>query len=257
MIIDLFAHLGPYPHRPVGLEAPALAALLAPYGITRVFAGRLEPLWLEDPHDANRIDERRVLDTNPPITALPVLDPTVATVADELDRLMRARPLPMVRLLPGYGGYTLAEADSLLHALARRRVIAQVVVQVEDPRRQHKRAQIPNVAAAHVLEAAARHPALQVLLCGAGTTDLTALASRLPKAHNLWADTSNADGLGAVPRLLQSAWGDRLVFGTHAPLFIPYSGVSRVLVDLDDREAERVFATNALELLEGARRAKE
>jgi predicted TIM-barrel fold metal-dependent hydrolase len=251
MIVDLFAHLGPFPPRPVGLEARGLADLLRPFGVTRVFAGRLEALWLENPHDANRLDEPGPPATDPPSTPVPVLAPNVATWPDELDRLARRGRPEMVRLLPGYGGYSLsdAEADALLEALGRRGIVAQVVVQMEDPRRQNPRARVANVPAAEVLDAAGRHPGLKVLLCGAGTNDLNALAPKLPRAHNLWAETSNLDGLGAIPRLLRSPWRDRLVFGTHAPLFIPYSGLARVAVDLDDPEAEKVFAANAVELL--------
>jgi uncharacterized protein len=249
MIIDVFAHLGPFFHRPVGLEAQQLAALLAPFEVTRIFAGRLEALFFENPHDANRLPGARMPTTEPSITFVPVLDPTVATWADELDRLARAGPLPMVRLYPGYGVYSLEEANGLLDALAKRKVIAQVVSQMEDPRRQHKKAQIANVPVAQVLEAASRHPGLQVLLCGAGTNELNGLGSKLPRAHNLWAETSNADGLGAIPKLLTSPWRDRLVFGSHAPLFVPYSALARVVVDLDDQEAQQVFETNALELL--------
>jgi hypothetical protein len=249
MIVDVFAHLGPFSQRPIGMEAPELAALLGPFGVTRIFAGRLEALWFENPHDANRLAESRMPATDPPIIPVPVLAPNVANWADELDRLARVGPLPMVRLLPGYGGYPLWEADGLLDALARRKVIAQVVVQMEDPRRQNPRAQVASVPAAEVLEAADRHPGLKVLLCGAGTNELNALAPKLPRGRNLWAETSNADGLGAIPHLLQSPWRDRIVFGTHAPLFIPYSGFARVVVDLDDQDAGKIFETNTAEFI--------
>jgi predicted TIM-barrel fold metal-dependent hydrolase len=122
---------------------------------------------------------------------------------------------------------------------------------MDDPRRQHPRAQVPDVPAADVFDAAVRHPGLSVLLTGASTAALQALAARLEKAgmRNRWADTSQADGLGTIAGLSRTPWRDRLVFGSHAPLFIPYAAVARVLLDLDDASATRVLHGNAAALL--------
>jgi predicted TIM-barrel fold metal-dependent hydrolase len=108
---------------------------------------------------------------------------------------------------------------------------------------------VPDVNGQAVLDAAARHADLSVLLSGCGTPELLALAKELPKSHKLWADTSQADGCGAIPGLLETPWRDRLVFGSHAPLFIPYSALARVVVDLDDEAAECVLGQNAQKML--------
>jgi uncharacterized protein len=251
MIIDVLAHAGPWNRRPVGQGAAGLLTLLRPYQVSTVYAGRTEALWFENPHDANRLLDGT--QTSPDIVDVPVLDPSIATWRDELEQLVRLKPrLPMVRLLPGYGGYTLDLANPLLDQLARRKIVAQVIVQMDDPRRQHRLAQVPDVPAAAVLDASARHPGLQVLLSGASGPSLLSLASRLPKSNNLWADTAHADGLGTIPSLVGSPWRERLVFGSHAPLFIPYLGVARVLLDLDDPTAELLFRTNAGTLLSPA-----
>jgi predicted TIM-barrel fold metal-dependent hydrolase len=247
MIVDLCAHVGPWDRRPVGLDARGLFDLLKPFGISRIYAGRLEALWFENPHDANRLDV--VGSPHGPVIDVPTLDPTVATWREELERLARAGPLPMVRMLPNYGGYSLEAAGPLLDELARRKVIAQVLTRVEDPRRQHRLAQVPDVPAKSVLDAASRHPGLKLLLSGATGPGLQTLAAHLPAARNVWADTSQADGVGLVADLMKTPWRERLVFGSHAPLFIPYSAVARVLIDLDDATAEQVFLKNAESLL--------
>jgi predicted TIM-barrel fold metal-dependent hydrolase len=251
MIVDVCAHVGPFTRRPAGRGAGELGRLLAPYGVTRVYAGRLSALWYENPHDANREPLMPAGEETPSgvtFVAVPVLDPTIATWREELDRLKRSGPLPMVRLHPNYGGYTLAAADPLLAELARRKVVAQVIVRLDDPRRQHPRAQVADVPAADVLEAAVRHPELPVLLTGALGPALQILANRLPAAGNLWADTSQADGVDTVADLMQTPWRDRLVFGSHAPLFIPYAALARVVLDLDDAAAGRVLGDNAVHL---------
>ena len=121
---------------------------------------------------------------------------------------------------------------------------------MDDPRRQHRLAQVPDVPAVDVREAAARHPTLKVLLSGAQIAALNSLAGKLPATSNLWADTSQADGVEAVLGLMRTPWRDRLVFGSHAPLFIPEAAFARVVLDLDDAQAERVLQGNASVLFE-------
>jgi hypothetical protein len=246
--VDFTAFCGPWTRRPIGLEPATLWARLAPFGVDRVFAGRLEALWFENAHDANRLAES--LPPGPPgVVHAPVIDPSLATWRDELERLAARGPLSIVRLYPNYHGYALADVDPFLAALAARKVIAQLVVRVDDPRRQHRLAQVPDVPAGAVRESAARHPGLKVLLSGAPGTALSALAKQLPAAGNLWADTAQADGFEAVSGLLKTPWRDRLVFGSHAPLLIPEAAFARVVFDTDDASADRVFGVNAAALL--------
>ena len=74
---------------------------------------------------------------------------------------------------------------------------------------------------------------------------LNAIAKDLPTAGNLWADTSQADGVEAVRGLMRTPLRDRLVFGSHAPLFIAEAAFLRVVVDLDDATAQRILHENA------------
>src|SRR5262249_17802281 len=133
----------PWDRRPIGLETAGLVDLLKPYGVTKIYAGRLEALWFENSHDANRLLDGRK--TTRAVVDVPVLDPTIATWRDELDRLAKVGQLAMVRLLPSYGGYTLDAAGPLLDELAKRKVVAQVIVRMDDPRRQHRLAQVADV----------------------------------------------------------------------------------------------------------------
>jgi hypothetical protein len=217
-------------------------------GFERIYAGSAAALWFENPHQTNEL-MYRPRQSDKRFVFVPVLDPTVASWREELDRLMKPRPLAMVRLFPNYHGYSLKDADPLLAELGKRKVVAQVIVRMDDPRRQHRLAQVADVPVDSVLDAAGRHPGLNVLLTGAQGAALQTLASRLPLSRNLWADTSQADGLGTIPALMKTAWSDRLVFGSHYPLFIPYAAVARVLLDLDAGTAMRIFEENASLLL--------
>jgi uncharacterized protein len=248
MTVDLFAHCGPWTRRDIGVEAAGLWEQLSPFGVEKVYAGRLEALWFENAHDANRLAESR-----PPspsgVIHVPVLDPSFATWREELDRLQAKGPVPMVRLFPNYHSYILDSVDLLFETLAKRRIVAQVVARMDDPRRQHRLAQVPDVAPDTVLAAALRHPGARILLCGAMITGLKGLANQVASVRNLWADTSQVDGVGAVLGLMKTAWRDRLVFGSHAPLFYPEAAFGRVVLDLDDVDCEAVLRGNASGLL--------
>ena len=248
MTIDLFAHCGPWTRRDIGVEPAGLWDQLAPFGVQKVYAGRLEALWFENAHDANRHAES--LPPGPPgVVRVPVLDPSLATWREELDRLQARGPVPMVLLYPNYHSYALDSVDVMFDALAKRRIVAQIVARMDDPRRQHRLAQVSDVAPDVVLAAAVRHPGTRILLCGAMITGLKSLAAKVGNVRNLWADTSQVDGVGAVQGLMKTAWGDRLVFGSHAPLFYPEAALGRVVLDLDDAECEAVLRGNAARLI--------
>jgi predicted TIM-barrel fold metal-dependent hydrolase len=246
-VIDCTAFCGPYSRRPIGMEPTALSQRLAALGVAQFHASRLEALWFENSHDANRLAES--LPDPPGFRQTPVLDPSIATWREELDRLSRRGPLLMVRLHPNYHGYSLPQADPALAELEKRGVVAQVVVRVDDPRRQHPLAQVPDVPAGAVREAAARHPSLRVLLSGAQAPALNSLTRELPHVPNLWADTAQVDGVDAIASLARTAWADRLVFGSQAPILILEAALARVVLDLDDAQAERILSTNPAALL--------
>ncbi len=177
------------------------------------------------------------------IRPAPVLDASLGTWQAELDRLQKGFPvLDLVRLHPTYHGYTLDQAGPLLDELGRRKIVAQVVARVEDVRRQHRLAQVPDVTAAAMVEAARRHPGTTILLSGANALPSPAKGASIPA--NLWADCSQIDGEGVAAELLQGVWEERLVFGSNAPLFNLHSAFARVLVNLDDARALRILEGN-------------
>ena len=57
MTVDLCAHCGPYARRPIGVEPAALRDRLAPFGVTRIYFGRLEALIHEHRPDDVAIED--------------------------------------------------------------------------------------------------------------------------------------------------------------------------------------------------------
>ena len=114
---------------------------------------------------------------------------------------------------------------------------------------QHPLARVPDLPAAEVADAAARHPELTVILGGARTGEIRALRERLRALPHFYADVSQSDGLDAVRLLVETGLGDKLLFGSHAPLFMPHAALARVVIDLADADAAAILGGNAARAL--------
>ncbi len=248
MVIDLNAFTGHWPSHPVAGDLPAVRASLRACGVDRVFVSPLEAAWRRNPHLCNA-ELYRACEAFEDVWPVPVLDPTVAMWRKELAQAQAQPRVRAVKLLPAYSPYALKEADDLLHALEEAGLCAIVQTRLEDPRRQHPLAQVPDVPAAQGVEVAERHPGLRVIIGGPRTGEIRALKDRLMRLSNLYADVSQADGFNAVQRLAEEGLAEKLLFGSHAPLFIPHAALSRVVVDLGDAEAEAVLGGNAARMM--------
>src|SRR5436853_283644 len=83
------------------------------------------------------------------------------------------------------------------------------------------------------------------ILGGARTGEIRALRERLREMPHFYADVSQADGLDAVRLLVDESLGDKLLFGSHAPLFMPHAALARVVTDLTDTDAAAILGGNA------------
>lgn len=244
MIIDINAYTGHWPSHPVEGALDSVRASLREYGVERMCVSPLDAAWCRNPHRFNDSLYAASVVTDD-VWPVPVLDPTIATWRAELER-SRAQPrVRLVKLLPAYCGYDLDFASELFTALARAGLGVIVQTRLEDPRRQHPLAQVPDVPAAEIAEAAKRHPDLLIIIGGPRTGEVRALKDRILELPNLYADVSQSDGMDAVKVLVEDGLRDKLLFGSHAPLFIPYSAISRVVTDLSDDDAAAILGENA------------
>ena len=242
-VIDLNAYTGFWPALPLEASVATVRAQLQRYGVEQVCVSPLAALWGQNPHRGNPplLDETSSYDDVWPV---PVLDPTVTTWPRELEMVAAHPRVRLVKLHPNYGNYDLVQADGLLAALAERELAVIIQTRMEDPRRQHPRALVPDVPAEDVAAAAERHPDLTVVLGGARWNEIRALGPRLLAVPRFYADTSQADGMDSLAVLCQEGLTERLVLGSHAPLFIPYAALARVVTDLDDGAATAILGGN-------------
>jgi predicted TIM-barrel fold metal-dependent hydrolase len=249
MIVDINAFTGHWPFSPVRGDLPSVRTSLTALGVERIFVSPLDAAWCRNPHQTNAAlyaDTAEFADVWP----VPVLDPTVATWREELARATAQPRVRLVRLLPTYSPYPLDQADTLLRALHEAGLAALIQTRLEDPRSQHPLALVPDLPAAQVAEAAARHPDLTMILGGARTAEIRALREPLRALPRFYADVSQADGMDGIPLLVDAGLTPRLLFGSHAPLFTPHAALARVVTDLPDEHATAILGANAKQALQ-------
>lgn len=124
-----------------------------------------------------------------------------------------------------------------------------IQVRIDDPRHQHPLAQAPDVPASSIAAVAERHPDVTIIIGGASTSTIHALKEQLITLPNLHADTSQLDGLDAIKILVEDSLLPKLIYGSHAPLFMPAPSIARILNDLDDESAMKIMKGNGERIL--------
>jgi predicted TIM-barrel fold metal-dependent hydrolase len=52
--------------------------------------------------------------------------------------------------------------------------------------------------------------------------------ARLVESHQVWVETATLEGAAGIEGILKSIPANRLLIGTHAPLFLPESAVAKL-----------------------------
>ena len=228
-------------------EPGAVVDSAAAMGAALVLLSPLNGVLAHNAHAAND-QVYSVAVADPRVLAAPVLDPTLVTWEEELQRAID-EGAQMVRWLPAYAGFELSAADDWARVIRDAGRVLWIQTRLEDPRRQHPRAVVPDVEAAEVVDFAQRHADLPVVLGGGKWTNLLALAPKILSLPNCYADTSQVDGMDSLLRLVEAGMASRLLYGSHAPLFMPIAAVARVVLDLDAVSARNILHDNACSLL--------
>lgn len=256
-MIDTNAWLGRWPFRRLPLDEPiALARRLRSLGIERAWAGHLDALFHEDIAAVNaRLAEQCQHLGDGLFLPFGAVNPTLPDWREDLRRCHEIHRMPGIRLHPDVHGYSTADpiASELLSAASARGMVVQVAFQMEDPRTRHPRLDLAEVNPAPLVDLAGEIPGLRVVLLNVGRV-LGPTAGELFGTSKLLVDIATLEGVDGVDRLIGSLGADRIVFGTHAPLFIPESAVLKLRESSPSPDAlDAITRSNALGLLGAGR----
>ncbi len=255
MMIDVNVHLSRWPFRRLPCdETPRLVEKLQAKGVTRAWAGSFDGLLHRDVAAVNaRLADECRRHGSGLLVPFGSVNPKLPDWPEDLRRCHEDHGMPGVRLHPGYHAYTLDDPAfaELLTQAERRGLVIQLAVRMEDPRTHHPLMPVPDVDTGPLPELLAARPKLRlVILNGLRTLRAGAIAA-LVEAGDASFDIAMLEGVAGVATLLASVPPERVLFGSHFPLFVLESALLKLRESqLTPAQLAAVSHANAQRLLQ-------
>lgn len=222
-LVDVNVSLGPWPFRRVHLDqSEHFAAKLRSRGVTQAWTGSLEALLHKDIGAANerlaatcRKHGRGVL--------LPFgcVNPKLPGWERDFHQCLQVHHFRGIRLYPNYHGYRLDDPGfaRLLGLAAEHGVIVQIAVVMEDERMMHPLVRVEPVDLTPLSELVRQIPRVRVVLLNALRTLRGQPLQKLIAAGDFSVEISMLEGVGGIAGLLGQVPCERILFGSHTPVF--------------------------------------
>ena len=254
MIVDVNVHLSRWPFRRVSCdELPKLIEKLQASGVTQAWAGSFDGVFHKDVAGVNA---RLAADCRKsrPGMLLPfgTVNPTIPDWQEDLRRCHEEHKMPGIRIYPGYHGYELDwPALAELFAMAEERgLIVQLVVRIEDIRMQHPLVRVPDVDVKPLPKVLEGHRQLRLVVLDALKTVRGGTLDALIGAGQVYVEISMLEGVEGIANLLQHVPVERLLFGSHLPLFVLESALLKLQEsELSPEQVAAITHENASRLL--------
>ena len=254
MTVDVNVNVSHWPFRrtPCDDLAPLLARL-SKHGVTQAWVGNIEGLLHRDIEGVNR----RLADIcgqkrSPELVPFGTVNPTLPDWQEDLRRCHEVYRMPGIRLHPNYHNYHLDNPlfAQLLDAAVQRNLIVQLVLRMDDERVQHPLMKVANVDLKPLPALLKARPKLPVVILNGQAGVRGALLTQLAGAGQVYFDIATQEGVAGVAGLVQAVSAERVLFGSHLPLFSLESAVLKMReAALDPKHQSLVEHENADRLL--------
>ena len=230
-IIDVNVTLGRWPFRRLPWdEVGKLVAGLRRQGVTQAWAGSFEAVLDKDLRAANaRLATQCRQQGRGLLVPFGSVNPRLPDWEAEFTQCVEEHHMPGLRLFPGYHGYKLGDENfSKLFARAvARKLILQIVADLEDERLQPKEATAPHTDAKPLLALLKATPGARVVLLNGQRSIAAALVPQLAAAGAHF-DIATVESVGGVGELIGKISVERVLFGSHAPFFYVESALLKL-----------------------------
>jgi hypothetical protein len=221
--VDVNVSFGRWPLRRLPCdEAGPLVAKLRSQGVTQAWVGSLDGLLHKDLGAVNaRLAEECRRHGRGLLVPFGSINPTSPGWEQDFQRAVEVHRFPGLRLHPNYHGYRLDDPAfaRLLRQAAEHRLIVQLALVMEDERMMHPRLRVEPVDPAPLAEVVRRTPGLRLVLLNALRTLRGESLRTLLGAGDVSVEISMLEGVGGITSLLDQVSAERVLFGSHAPLF--------------------------------------
>ena len=266
-LIDTNVHLFEWPFRDLRYaKTSALVQKLRKHGVTEAWAGSFQALFSKD---IQAVNTRLVAECRQHgdgfLVPIGSVNPKWPDWEEDLRVCHEEHRMRAIRLHPCYQRFTLADPAfaSLLAKATERKLLVQIVLEMEDPRVHHPALQAPSVTPAGLAPLLAKLPNARVQLLGDALGWTRSEETRpLLTAKNVVHDISSIEGVGMVGRLItgkaEGATGkfsvERFAFGSHAPYYPVESALLKLFeFPLSEEQLQAIMWGNSRRILGAAK----
>src|SRR5579864_62762 len=229
MTIDTNAHLSRWPFRRLaGDEPSALVSHLRAQGIGEAWAASLDGLLHRD---IGGVNARLAGDCknfgNGMLVPFGTINPKLPDWQEDLRRCREMYRMRGIRLHPNYHGYSLADREfaEVLQRAAEAGMVVQLAVQMEDERTQHPLMRVAPVNLEPLAGIVRSMPSLRIVILNQGSGQSR---KQLAAAGQVFFDFAMVEHVGGVADLAAEVSPDRVVFGSHFPIYYVQSAILKV-----------------------------
>lgn len=256
MIVDVNVHLSRWPFRRLACdELPKMIEKLQAGGVNQAWAASFDGVFHKD---VAAVNSRLAADCRKarPGMLLPfgTVNPTLPDWREDVRRCHEEHKMPGIRLYPGYHGYGLDSPDlaELLTMAEERGLVVQVAIRLEDTRMQHPLMRVEDVDPKPLAELVAARPKLRLVVLNALKGVRGGTLASLIAAGRVYFEISMLEGVEGIANLLGQVPAERLLFGSHLPLFVLESALLKLQEsELTAAQMAAITHGNAERLLNG------